>query len=104
MGKGYILRWRRKMSPDALMSPGSGASAPRAHPKVAALDARVARQRGEDRQSFDRWMKRNAVAGAIFAAAFIAMAILGSQPATPPETAVASGSKADAVDATVALK
>ena len=73
MGKGYILRWRRDMSPD-------------------------------DRQTFDRWMKRNAVAGAIFAAAFIAMAVLGSQPATPPETALASGSKAAAVDATVALK
>jgi hypothetical protein len=43
----------------------------------------------KDRNAFDRWMKASAVAGSIFAAAVVVMAI-GSSTAPGPERAVAT--------------
>jgi hypothetical protein len=46
----------------------------------------------EDRRTFDQWLKRNAAVGAIFGAALVVMAILGSGRTTPPDGAIASTS------------
>jgi hypothetical protein len=70
MDKGYILNWRKSMSP-------------------------------EDRQTFDRWLRRNVLAGAIFMAGLLAMSFLGSQRGTTP--ALAGGPSIDVV-ATVTAK
>jgi hypothetical protein len=43
----------------------------------------------EDRRTFYRWLKTNAVIGLMFAAALMAMAIIGSDLARPDEAAVA---------------
>jgi hypothetical protein len=43
----------------------------------------------EDRRTFYRWLKANAVTGFMFAAALMAMAIIGSDFARPDEAAVA---------------
>jgi hypothetical protein len=43
----------------------------------------------EDRRTFYRWLKANAVIGFMFAAALMAMAIVGSGLARPDEAAVA---------------
>jgi hypothetical protein len=46
----------------------------------------------EDRRTFDRWLKGNATVGAIFAAGLVAMAVLGSHRATPPDGTFARAS------------
>ena len=51
----------------------------------------VARMSGEDRRAFDRWLKRNAIVGLIFAAGLVAMALIGANSAPPGDTAIASG-------------
>ena len=51
----------------------------------------------EDRHTFDRWLKANAVVGFVLLAALIAMALVGSNSATPDEAAVANGTKDSAV-------
>jgi hypothetical protein len=43
----------------------------------------------EDRRTFYRWLKANAVIGLMFAAALMAMAVIGSDLARPDEAAVA---------------
>jgi hypothetical protein len=53
----------------------------------------------EDRRTFYRWLKANAVIGLMFAAALMAMAVIGSDLARPDEAAVAintNGSEAPA--------
>jgi hypothetical protein len=55
----------------------------------------------EDRQTFDRWLRRNVLAGAIFAAGLVTMAVLGSQQGMPPDGAVADGARPSVVAATV---
>jgi hypothetical protein len=72
MDKGYILNWRKSMSP-------------------------------EDRQTFDRWLRRNVLAGAIFMAGLLAMSFLGSQRGTTPDDALAGRPSTDVV-ATVTPK
>jgi hypothetical protein len=51
----------------------------------------VARMSREDRHAFDRWLKANAVVGLMFAAALVAMALIGANSAPPGDTAIASG-------------
>jgi hypothetical protein len=45
----------------------------------------------EDRRTFDRWLKGNALGGAIFAVGLLASSLLGSQRATPPDDELAGG-------------
>jgi hypothetical protein len=44
----------------------------------------------EDQHTFNRWLKANAIGGAIFAIALIAMALAGSRSAVPRDGEVAS--------------
>jgi hypothetical protein len=47
----------------------------------------------EDRHTFDRWLKANAVVGFVLLAALISMALVGSNSAAPDEASVANGTK-----------
>ena len=51
----------------------------------------------EDRRTFDRWLKANAIVGAIFATALIAMALTGSRSVGPRDAELASRTKASDV-------
>jgi hypothetical protein len=51
----------------------------------------------EDRRTFDRWLKANAIVGAIFATGLIVMALTGSRPVGPRDAEVASKTKASDV-------
>jgi len=51
----------------------------------------------EDRRTFDRWLKANAIVGAIFAIGLIAMALTSSRSAGPGDAEVASRTKASDV-------
>jgi hypothetical protein len=55
----------------------------------------------EDRHAFDRWLKANAVVGSIFAAALIAMALLGSNSVGPGDATVATSMKGSDIPSTV---
>ena len=48
----------------------------------------------EDQRTFDRWLKANAIVGAIFATGLIAMALTGSRSVGPRDAEVASRTKA----------
>jgi len=48
----------------------------------------------EDQRTFDRWLKANAIVGAIFATGLIAMALTGSGSVGPQDAEVASRTKA----------
>jgi len=48
----------------------------------------------EDQRRFDRWLKANAIVGAILATGLIAMALTGSKSVGPRDAEVASGTKA----------
>ena len=48
----------------------------------------------EDRHTFDRWLRVNAVVGLIFVLGLAAMAVAGSYVVGPREVAVATGGKA----------
>jgi hypothetical protein len=55
----------------------------------------------ENRHTFDRWLKANAVVGFVFTAALVAMALIGPDLARPDEGAVANnaaGSEAPVAD------
>jgi hypothetical protein len=47
----------------------------------------------EDRRTFNRWLKANAVIGFMFAAGLVTMALIGSDLARPDEAAVANNTK-----------
>jgi len=51
----------------------------------------------EDRRTFDRWLKANAIVGAIFATGLIVMALTGSRFVGPRDAEVASRTKASDV-------
>jgi hypothetical protein len=51
----------------------------------------------EDQRTFDRWLKANAIVGAIFATGLIAMALTGSGSVGPRDAEVASRTKASDV-------
>jgi hypothetical protein len=51
----------------------------------------------EDRRTFDRWLKANAIVGAIFATALIVMALTGSRSVGPRDAELASKTKASDV-------
>ena len=51
----------------------------------------------EDQRTFDRWLKANAIVGAIFATGLIAMALTGSKSVGPRDAEVASRTKASDV-------
>ena len=51
----------------------------------------------EDRSTFNRWLKANAIGGAIFAIALIAMALAGSRSVGPRDAELASRTKASDV-------
>jgi hypothetical protein len=51
----------------------------------------------EDQRTFDRWLKANAVAGAIFATGLIVMALTGSRSMGPRDAELASRTKASDV-------
>jgi hypothetical protein len=51
----------------------------------------------EDRRTVDRWLKANAIVGAIFATGLIAMALMGSRSVGPGDAEVASRTKASDV-------
>jgi hypothetical protein len=51
----------------------------------------------EDQRTFDRWLKANAIVGAIFATGLIAMALTGSRSMGPADAEVASRAKASDV-------
>jgi len=51
----------------------------------------------EDQRTFDRWLKANAIVGAIFAIGLIAMALTGSRSVGPRDAEVASKTKASDV-------
>jgi hypothetical protein len=53
-------------------------------------------QSPDDRATFDRWLKANAVIGAILAAGLIAMAVAGSRSGPPRDVEVAGVEKAAA--------
>jgi len=44
----------------------------------------------EDQRAFNRWLKANAIVGAIFAIGLIAMALAGSRSAVPRDAEVAN--------------
>jgi hypothetical protein len=48
----------------------------------------------EDQRTFNRWLKANAIVGAVFAAGIVAMALIGSRSVGPHDAAVASSIKA----------
>jgi hypothetical protein len=48
----------------------------------------------EDQRTFDRWLKANAVVGAIFATGLIAMALTGARSVGPRDAELASRTKA----------
>jgi hypothetical protein len=58
----------------------------------------------EDKRTFDRWLAGNAVAGAIFGAGLIAMAVLSWHGGPPSDTALATHQSPTIAPATVALK
>ena len=51
----------------------------------------------EDQRTFDRWLKANAIVGAIFATGLIVMALTGSRSVGPRDAEVASRTKASDV-------
>ena len=51
----------------------------------------------EDQHTFNRWLKANAIGGAIFAIALIAMALAGSRSVGPRDAELASRTKASDV-------
>jgi hypothetical protein len=51
----------------------------------------------EDRRTFDRWLKANAIVGAIFATGLIVMALTGSRSVGPRDAELASRTKASDV-------
>jgi hypothetical protein len=51
----------------------------------------------EDQRTFDRWLKANAVVGAIFATGLIAMALTGARSVGPRDAELASRTKASDV-------
>jgi hypothetical protein len=51
----------------------------------------------DDQRTFDRWLKANAIVGAIFASGLIAMALTGSRFVGPRDAEVASRTKASDV-------
>ena len=51
----------------------------------------------EDQRTFDRWLKANAIVGAILATGLIAMALTGSKSVGPRDAEVASRTKASDV-------
>jgi hypothetical protein len=51
----------------------------------------------EDRRTFDRWLKANAIVGAIFATGLIVMALTGSKSVGSRDAEVASRTKASDV-------
>jgi hypothetical protein len=51
----------------------------------------------EDRRTFDRWLKANAIVGAIFASGLIVMALTGSRSVGPRDAQIASRTKASDV-------
>lgn len=51
----------------------------------------------EDRRTFDRWLKANAIVGAIFATGLIVVALAGSRSGGPRDAQVASRTKASDV-------
>ena len=53
----------------------------------------------EDQHTFNRWLKANAIGGAIFAISLIAMALAGSRSVGPRDAEVASSMKASGVAA-----
>ena len=53
----------------------------------------------EDQRTFDRWLKANAIVGAIFATGLIAMALTGSKSVGPRDAEAASSTKASDVAA-----
>ena len=57
------------------------------------------RMSAEDQRTFNRWLKANAIGGAIFAIALIAMAFSGSRSVGPRDAEVASSMKASGVAA-----
>jgi hypothetical protein len=58
----------------------------------------------EDRQTFDRWLKSNALVGAMFVVGLITMSFSGSQQGTPPDGALAGGDRPAMVVAAVTPK
>jgi hypothetical protein len=51
----------------------------------------------EDRRTFERWLKANAVVGAIFATGLVVMALTGSRSVGPRDAELASRTKASNV-------
>jgi len=51
----------------------------------------------EDQRTFDRWLKANAIVGAIFATGLIVMALTGSRSVGPRDAELASRTKASDV-------
>src|ERR1700752_5111721 len=51
----------------------------------------------EDRRTFDRWLKANAIVGAIFATGLIVMALTGSRSVGPRDAELASRTQASDV-------
>ena len=47
----------------------------------------------EDRRTFDRWLKANAIVGAIFATGLIVMALTGSRSVAPRDAEAASSDR-----------
>jgi len=48
----------------------------------------------QDQRTFNRWLKANAIVGAIFAIGFIAMALAGSSSVGPRDVEITSTAKA----------
>jgi hypothetical protein len=53
----------------------------------------------EDQRTFDRWLKANAVVGAIFATGLVVMALTGARSVGPRDAELASRTKASDVAA-----
>jgi hypothetical protein len=51
----------------------------------------------EDQRTFDRWLKANAVVGAIFATGLVVMALTGARSVGPRDAELASRTKASDV-------
>jgi hypothetical protein len=57
----------------------------------------------QDRRTFDRWVKGNAVAGAVLVAGLLAISVLGTHRGASPDGAIAAARSTDMV-ASVAPK
>ena len=61
------------------------------------MDSRYGKLSPEDQRVFNRWLKANAIVGAIFAIGFLAMALAGMSSVGPRDVEITSSAKVSSV-------